>query len=109
MTSTILVSLVLLFQAPEAPQEKPPIPTVGPRDLVLEGEAVRILLPPGAIPAVMEPELLSADEADATFQPDEPILGVAIGGEAVAYSLWHLDGHEIVNDVVGGRPIAATW
>jgi hypothetical protein len=105
MTPTILAFLVLLLQAPE----KPPIPTVGPRDLVLEGDPVKILLPPGGIPAVMDPRLLSAAEADPVFQPDEPILGVAIGGEAVAYSLWHLDGHEIVNDVVGGTPIAATW
>ena len=43
------------------------------------------------------------------FHPDEPVLGVALGGEAVAYSLWYLDGHEIVNDLVGGTPIAATW
>ena len=42
--------------------------------------------------------------------PDEPVLGV-VGqdGTAVAYSAWQLDGHEIVNDVVDGVPIAATW
>ena len=108
MTPILLASLVLLLQAP-AEDRKPPVPTVGPRDLVLEGDPVKVLLPPGAIPAVMDPEWVSAEVADELYRPGEPVLGVALGGQAVAYSLWHLDRHEIVNDVVGGTPIAATW
>src|SRR5690606_17095194 len=41
--------------------------------------------------------------------PGERVIGVAIGGEAVAYPLWVLDWHEIVNDTVGGRPIVVTY
>ena len=61
------------------------------------------------IEEISDPARLTVEEADALFLPEEPVLGVEIAGEAVAYSLWHLDRHEIVNDLVGGRPIAATW
>jgi hypothetical protein len=66
-----------------------------------------MLMPRGGIPAVFEPRFVPADEADL---PDSAwILGVAIGGEAHAYSLNLLNGHEVVNDAMGGRPIAAVW
>ena len=89
--------------------KREPVPTVGPRELVLDGDPVPVLLPPDAIPSIDAPELVTADEADELYLPDEPIMGVVIEGEARAWSLWHLDRHEIVNDVVGGQPIAATW
>jgi hypothetical protein len=41
--------------------------------------------------------------------PDEPVIGVVIGGTARAYSAWQLDAHEIVTDVIEGTAIAATW
>ena len=84
-------------------------PTIGPPDLKVEGEAVRAILPPDAIPSIDAPELLSRDQADRVYSDEEPILGVVIAGEAHAYSLWHLDAHEIVNDELGGAAIAATW
>ena len=40
---------------------------------------------------------------------DELVIGVSIDGDHRAYSVPHLSRHEIVNDVVGGRPIAVTW
>jgi hypothetical protein len=36
-------------------------------------------------------------------------MGLVTQGEAKAYSLWHLDAHEIVNDVIGDIPIAVAW
>ena len=39
----------------------------------------------------------------------EPVLGIVLDGEALAYSLWQLDAHEIVNDEIKGTAIAATW
>ena len=57
-----------------------------------------------------DPVFVSADEADEFLEPDEPVLGVVgADGSARAYSAWHLEGHEIVNDVLAGLPIAATW
>lgn len=67
------------------------------------------LLPPDAIPAIFDPQFLSAEEADQQYEPNEMVLGVEINGDARAYSVPHLSGHEIVNDTVGGVPIAVTW
>ena len=76
---------------------------------VFDGDTMFTVLPPNAIPAVTSPEFVSGEEAAAQMELAEPILGVVVGGEAKAYSLWHLDTHEVVNDKVGGVPIAATW
>ena len=74
----------------------------------LEGDKVYNLIEPDRIPAIDEPEMVPAAEAD--FMADEElVLGVARVDMAKAYSLWHLDRHEIVNDWLGGEPIAATW
>lgn len=70
-------------------------------------DPVRTLLPFDAIPAITEPQFVAADEAK--LAPDAPVIGVAINGESRAYSLYLLNGHEIVNDSVGGEKIATTW
>ncbi|MCH7944933.1 MAG: DUF3179 domain-containing protein [Armatimonadetes bacterium] len=68
---------------------------------------VHFVLPRDAIQAVWEPQFVAA--ADADMPADALVIGVAFDGEAHAYSINLLDTHEIVNDVVGGRKIAATW
>ena len=90
-------------------EEKKPIPTVGPHDLVIDGEEVHVVIPPGRIVPIDDPKFLSVADADGVYAENEPIVGVVLGGEAHAYSLWHLDRHEVVNDQLGGRAIAATW
>lgn len=67
------------------------------------------LLPRDGIPAIFDPEFLTADEANEEYNDNELVLGVEIDGDARAYSIPHLSSHEIVNDTVGGRHIAATW
>lgn len=67
------------------------------------------LLHKDAIPAIDNPRFLNVDEANRTYQENELILGVEIDGDARAYSVPLLSAHEIVNDTVGGRPIAVTW
>lgn len=67
------------------------------------------LLPPDGIPAIYDPKFLTPEEATQAYAPDELVLGVEIEGDARAYSLPFLSGHEIVNDTVAGRPIAVTW
>ncbi len=70
-------------------------------------EGVTQLLERNAIPSIFDPTFVEAQEAK--IPDDAWILGVVIEGEARAYSLNLLNHHEIVNDVVGGRPIAAVW
>lgn len=67
------------------------------------------LLPKDAIPAIDDPEFLTADEADQEYAPDELVIGVSFNGESRAYSINLLSSHEIVNDEVGGIKLSATW
>ncbi len=76
---------------------------------VFDGDTMYTVLPPGGIPAITEPIFISGEDAEEQMSPDEMLMGILVGGEARAYSLWHLDAHEIVNDSIGGVPIAATW
>ena len=67
------------------------------------------LLPPDAIPSIDDPQFYDVDEADQEYHPDELVLGVEFDGDARAYPIGLLARHEIVNDSVGGRPIAVTY
>ncbi len=41
--------------------------------------------------------------------PEEPVLGIEIGGDARAYPLRILDWHAVANDTVGRIPVALAW
>jgi hypothetical protein len=60
------------------------------------------------IPALDDPKMLSAAEAD-YLEPWEPVFGIAINGDARAYPLRILDWHEMANDVVGGVPVSLAY
>jgi Protein of unknown function (DUF3179) len=61
------------------------------------------------IPAIDHPNFVSTAEADQFLSPREPVAVLEPGGDARAYPLQILVWHEIVNDTVGGRPIAVTY
>lgn len=87
------------------PTEEPVAATAPERDL-----DIVTLLPFDGIPAIDNPQFFSDLETANMFYKDgELVLGVEIDGDARAYSVPLLSSHEIVNDVVGGRPIAVTW
>ena len=67
------------------------------------------LLPKDAIPSIDRPRFYGVHEADAEYEPNEVVIGVEFDGDARAYPVGLLSSHEIVNDIVGGRPIAVTW
>ena len=67
------------------------------------------LLPPDAIPAIDSPRFYGEPEADEEYHAQELVIGVEVDGEARAYPVALLSRHEIVNDTVGGHPIAVTW
>lgn len=70
-------------------------------------DEIHTVLPKDAIPAIFDPEFVSAREGK--LNKNAPIIGVSLGGEHRAYAMFLLNRHEIVNDVVGGQPIATTW
>jgi Protein of unknown function (DUF3179) len=63
--------------------------------------------PRDGIPAIDAPEVVPV--AEASLPEDEPVIGLVINGDARAYPLRILIWHEIVNDVVGGVPVAITY
>ena len=67
------------------------------------------LLPRDGIPAILNPTFLTVEEASETMISEELVLGVSFNGDSRAYSVPFLSSHEIVNDTVGGVPIAVTW
>ena len=79
-----------------------------PQPNSIGGDRVHVILPRDAIPSIDQPSFVRASEA--TFmRADEPVLGVIANGVAKAYSTWHLDHHEIVNDTLAGKPVGVTW
>ena len=109
-------------------QPPPPTATAEPEELDLE---IVTLLPFDAIPAVLEPEFINAEEADSKLAEllknrsqrdadkalllggsdpnDALVLGLSINGDSRAYYVPTLSRVEIVNDTVGGQPLAVTW
>ena len=67
------------------------------------------ILPKDIIPAVLFPYFDTVEEASESYEDDELVIGLSINGEHRAYSIPYLSGREIVNDVVGGEPVAVTW
>ncbi|MEK6801700.1 MAG: DUF3179 domain-containing protein [Nitrospirota bacterium] len=60
------------------------------------------------IPAILTPRFISAE--DATFlQATDRVLGLERESDAKAYPIKILNWHEIVNDVVGGKPVVVTY
>jgi hypothetical protein len=64
--------------------------------------------PKDGIPALSNPKLIAAHEAR-YLQPEDRVVGVAIGTAARAYPLRILDYHEVVNDRIGEVPFAVTY
>jgi Protein of unknown function (DUF3179) len=60
------------------------------------------------IPAIDEPRFVSVELVD-FLEPKEPVIEVELNGEARAYPIQILVWHEIVNDSVGGVPLAVTF
>jgi len=96
-----LVGLAALFSAFPALAQFPKIDQI-------DGDPVRRELPIDGIASIDKPEFVAA--AKARFIRDgEPVIGVVHQGEARAYSVWHLDRHEVVNDQWGNQATMVTW
>lgn len=114
-----LVSLALTQQLPGQISSIGTDPTQAniPIDEILSGGP-----PPNGIPALgfevdwqrasestPAPQFVTQDEAAEWLGNFEPVIAFHIGDEAKAYPLQILTWHEIVNDTVGGAPVAVTF
>ena len=77
-------------------------------DSVVSLDIITVLGKDG-IPSIDNPRFVGPGEADQQMQSFERVLGVPINGDHRAYPLNMLSRHEIVNDTVGGVPVAVTW
>lgn len=64
--------------------------------------------PKDGIPAIDSPKFRSVN-AERSIEAQEAVVGLAINGDARAYPIRILIWHEIVNDSVGGVPVAITY
>ena len=64
--------------------------------------------PKDGIPSIDNPKFVKLSLA-INLAPTEPVIGLEVNGVARAYPLRVLTWHEIVNDVIGGTPVAATY
>jgi hypothetical protein len=62
-----------------------------------------------AIRSIDRPCFESAEEAAPLLPESSLVIGIERGGEEHAYPIDLLSLHEVVNDVVGGEPVAITW
>lgn len=104
----LVLAAMLWTASPGLAQGAPAQGVVLPQVTELEGDPVHTLLPPDGIPSIDRPEMVPASEAK-FMKKNEMVIGVVHNGIAKAYSLWHLDRHEIVNDIFGDDPLAVTW
>lgn len=74
-------------------------------------------MPVDGLPALTDPAVLDAASWSTSgdrrwgkyLVGSDRVIGVALGGRARAYPLRVLAWHEVVNDTLGGRPIAVTY
>jgi len=61
------------------------------------------------IPPIDRPRVVSLSAGDGFLAAREPVIAVEAGGETRAYPEQILVWHEIVNDMLGGRPVVVTY
>jgi hypothetical protein len=65
--------------------------------------------PKDGIPSIDDPSFVPPEAARSWIDPQEPVIALEISGAARAYPLQILTFHEIVNDRLGGVPVAVTF
>ena len=65
--------------------------------------------PRDGIPPIDSPSFVSPESAEGWLGDQEPVIALELNGDSRAYPLQILTWHEIVNDEVGGVPVAVTF
>ncbi|NBC16230.1 MAG: DUF3179 domain-containing protein [Bacteroidetes bacterium] len=66
-------------------------------------------VPRDGIPSIDDPSFVEVYAASAWLKDQEPVLALDVNGVARAYPLQIMTWHEIVNDEIGGVPVAVTF
>ncbi len=80
-----------------------------PESLIDPAEIISGGPPPDGIPPIDDPQFVSIEEADEWMGTNEPVIYLEMNDEVHAYPVQILIWHEIVNDTVGGVPVAVTY
>jgi hypothetical protein len=79
------------------------------------GEIVASGLPKDGIRAIDAPSILTIEQVEAMkgrnklLVSSDRVIGLTLGGRARAYPIRILNWHEVVNDTLGGTPVAVTY
>lgn len=60
------------------------------------------------IPPLEDPSVIRGDEIS-YLEPDDPVFGAVVNGEARAYPWRHMASHELANDVIQGKPVTVVF
>ena len=100
-------------------QAQTPLPADAPRALkqfdtnlsntTIDLSELRRGAPKDGIPAIDNPSFVTIDMASKWIDAREPVIAIEHNGVARAYPLQILTFHEIVNDDIGGTPVAVTF
>ena len=113
MTAALALAALAACQRPSEatdPAASAAAPAAEEKETVTGGEAFHGLLPyraKDAKLALIRPTFITA--AEAGLAAGVSVLGVTVGDHHRAYPLYVLKNHQVVNDRLGGVPIAASW
>ena len=108
LLSVYLASSFAFAQVVQFPQGEFPLTNFKKSSVAIE-EILTGGPPRDGIPAIDSPKFVSADVASEWLEDQEPVVALIMEGVARAYPLQILMYHEIVNDEVGGVPVAVTF
>lgn len=108
-SALLLAPLALLVCTPACAQQPDGWRTDFTKHTVPLDEIVPGGPPKDGIPALDDPHFQSVAEAARWLAGPEPVIAFELNGEAKAYPLQILMWHEVVNDRIGGTPVAVTY
>lgn len=102
-------TVYLGFRASERADGPPQGSTDREESDLVPASALVDVLSPDSIPSIDQPKFISPKGAARWLADREPVVFLELGGRARAYPAQIMTWHEIVNDVVGGEPVAITF
>jgi hypothetical protein len=62
-----------------------------------------------AFPVLFDPRMGNVADGDRFLRPSDWVIGIVLNGQSKAYPITVMGFHELINDTVGGAPIAVCW